>query len=72
MTKVCAEHKANPFQGYRQCVGCELQSKQNTINVLERALAGMLFAFDDGVGAEWEQDVLDFARKLVAAKEFSK
>ena len=36
----------------------------------ERALAGMLFAFDDGVGQEWSADVLDFARKLVKAKEF--
>ena len=35
----------------------------------ERALAGMLFAFDDGVGQEWSADVLDFARKLVKAKE---
>lgn len=37
---------------------------------LERALAGMLFAFDDGVGLDWSEDLLDFARKLTAAKEF--
>lgn len=40
------------------------------VDVLETALAGMLFAFDDGVGREWSEDLLDFARKLTAAKEF--
>lgn len=39
---------------------------------IERALAGMLFAFDDGVGREWSEDLLDYARKLVAAKEYVK
>lgn len=38
----------------------------------ERALAGMLFAFDDGVGREWSEDILDYARKLVSAKEYVK
>lgn len=38
----------------------------------ERALAGMLFAFDDGVGREWSEDLLDYARKLVSAKEYVK
>ena len=37
---------------------------------LELALGGMLFAFDDGVGREWSEELLDFARKLTAAKEF--
>lgn len=43
---------------------------QKRADVLETALAGMLFAFDDGVGLDWSEDLLDFARKLVAAKEF--
>lgn len=38
---------------------------------LERALAGMLFAFDDGVGLDWSEDLLDFARKLTPAAEFN-
>lgn len=37
---------------------------------LEQALAGMLFAFDDGVGLDWSEDLLDFARKLTPAVEF--
>lgn len=40
-------------------------------DVLETALAGMLFAFDDGVGRDWSEDLLDFARKLTTAKEFN-
>ncbi|OKO47353.1 hypothetical protein [Pseudomonas sp. BTN1] len=43
---------------------------QKRADVLEVALAGMLFAFDDGVGLDWSEDLLDFARKLTAAKEF--
>lgn len=45
---------------------------QETQQEIERALAGMLFAFDDGVGREWSEDLLDYARKLVAAKEYVK
>ncbi|QSL85988.1 hypothetical protein [Pseudomonas atacamensis] len=37
---------------------------------LRKALAGMLFAFDDGVGLDWSADLLDYARKLCAAEEF--
>ncbi|MDH0758065.1 MULTISPECIES: hypothetical protein [Pseudomonas] len=37
---------------------------------LRRALGGMLFAFDDGVGEEWSQSVLDFARQVTPAVEF--
>ena len=37
---------------------------------LERALGGMLFAFDDGVGREWSVLLLDFARKVTPAVEF--
>lgn len=46
-------------------INLKLEIKQK-----DRALAGMLFAFDDGVGEEWSAPVLDFARKLVKAKEF--
>lgn len=37
---------------------------------LERALGGMLFAFDDGVGRDWSAPLLDFARTLTHAVEF--
>ncbi|WP_085703877.1 hypothetical protein [Pseudomonas sp. B15(2017)] len=37
---------------------------------LRKAIAGMLFAFDDGVGREWSADLLDYARKLCPAEEF--
>ncbi|MFJ2324988.1 hypothetical protein [Pseudomonas sp. NPDC087690] len=37
---------------------------------LRKALAGMLFAFDEGVGLDWSADLLDYARKLCAAEEF--
>jgi hypothetical protein len=40
------------------------------IKELETALGGMLFAFDDGVGRGWSEDLLDFARKLIPALEF--
>ncbi|NMY22850.1 hypothetical protein [Pseudomonas sp. WS 5410] len=47
-----------------------LTAADERADVLETALAGMLFAFDDGVGRKWSEDLLDFARKLTAAKEF--
>lgn len=37
---------------------------------LRKALAGMLFAFDNGVGLDWSADLLDYARKLCPAAEF--
>lgn len=37
---------------------------------LRKALSGMLFAFDDGVGHEWSAELLDHARTLCAAAEF--
>ncbi|WP_432755313.1 hypothetical protein [Pseudomonas sp. WMBT8] len=37
---------------------------------LEKALAGMLFAFDDGVGRDWSAPLLDYARTLTPAAEF--
>ncbi|NMX27071.1 hypothetical protein HBO14_11095 [Pseudomonas sp. WS 5406] len=43
---------------------------QKRADVLETALAGMLFAFDDGVGRDWSATLLDFARTLTPAKEF--
>jgi hypothetical protein len=47
-----------------------ISRRTQRVRELETALAGMLFAFDDGVGREWSEDLLDFARKLTAAKEF--
>lgn len=40
------------------------------IRELRRALGGMLFAFDDGVGEDWSQSVLDYARRITPAVEF--
>jgi len=40
------------------------------IRSLRRALGDMLFAFDDGVGEDWSQSVLDFARQVTPAVEF--
>lgn len=37
---------------------------------LRKALAGILFAFDDGVGRDWSAALLDYARKLCPAEEF--
>lgn len=40
-------------------------------DALRKSLGGMLFAFDDGVGREWSADLLDHARKLCPAAEFT-
>lgn len=37
---------------------------------LRKTLAGILFAFDDGVGRGWSAELLDHARKLCPAAEF--
>jgi hypothetical protein len=37
---------------------------------LRKALAGMLFAFDDGVGQDWSESLLNFARTLTPAEEY--
>lgn len=38
---------------------------------LRKALGGMLFAFDDGVGREWSASLLEYARALCPAAEFN-
>ena len=38
---------------------------------LRKALGGMLFAFDDGVGLDWSAELLDHARTLCPAAEFN-
>lgn len=43
---------------------------QTRVSDLERALGGMLFAFDDGVGRDWSAPVLDYARKQCRAVEY--
>ena len=48
-------------------MGDELRRR---VSELERALGGMLFAFDDGVGRSWSAALLDFARKASPAAEF--
>lgn len=37
---------------------------------LRRALGGLLFAFDDGVGLGWSSALLDYARQVAPAVEF--
>jgi hypothetical protein len=63
------------FIACAQAREAELQLRMNAadqrIDELERALGGMLFAFDDGVGREWSADLLDFARKQATAVEFN-
>lgn len=44
-----------------------LESEAEALRV---ALAGMLFAFDDGVGQEWSKPLLDYARTLTPAQEY--
>lgn len=55
----------------------ELVSLQQRLTVAEtrefqlnRALGGMLFAYDDGVGREWSAPLLDYARELTPAIKF--
>ncbi|MCE5988492.1 hypothetical protein LVV83_15780 [Pseudomonas sp. LM20] len=43
---------------------------QDQCTALRRALGGMLFAFDDGVGKAWSRDLLDFSRQITPAVEF--
>lgn len=38
---------------------------------MRRIVAGFLFNYDDGVGKPWERRLLNYARKLVDAKEFN-
>ncbi|MCW2270871.1 hypothetical protein [Pseudomonas sp. JUb96] len=45
-------------------------SRDPEVEEPRRALGGMLFAFDDGVGRDWSQELLDYARKLAPAVEF--
>ncbi|MGR6498026.1 hypothetical protein [Pseudomonas fulva] len=40
------------------------------IKALRRALGGMLFAFDDGVGEDWSEELLDYARQVTPAVEY--
>lgn len=53
-----------------ECEHGQVAELQGEIEQLRRALGGMLFAFDDGVGREWSQDLLDFARQITPAVEF--
>jgi hypothetical protein len=48
----------------------QLDAADHRVDELENALAGMLFAFDDVVGADFSKVVLDHSRNLVKAREF--
>lgn len=54
----------------RDALQLRLNAADQRIDDIERALGGMLFAFDDGVGREWSADFFDYARKLTSAVEF--
>ncbi|MDD1947949.1 hypothetical protein [Pseudomonas carnis] len=64
--EIMAEEWRDDADHVRQSV-LQLQSENES---LRKALAGMLFAFDDGVGLAWSADLLDYARKQCAAEEF--
>ncbi|MCQ1993678.1 hypothetical protein NNX13_28140 [Pseudomonas sp. Eb3] len=55
---------------YREARPAVVVAMVEEIRNLRRALGGMLFAFDDGVGEDWSQSVLDFARQVTPAVEF--
>ncbi|UVL59258.1 hypothetical protein LOY54_14445 [Pseudomonas sp. B21-032] len=55
---------------YRQARPAVVVAMVEEIRNLRRALGGMLFAFDDGVGEDWSQGVLDYARQVTSAVEF--
>lgn len=55
----------------RDALQLRLNAADQRIDDIERALGGMLFAFDDGVGRDWSADLLDYARKLTSAAEFN-
>ena len=55
---------------YREARPAIVVAMVEEIRNLRRALGGMLFAFDDGVGEDWSQSVLDFARQVTPAVEF--
>lgn len=61
------DHWIEKCRGVKQ----RLTFAEQRVNDLEHALAGMLFAFDDGVGLAWSESLLDFARMLIPAKEFT-
>ncbi len=58
-----------------QAVRAQMQEDRDTAQAqlaeMRRIVAGFLFNYDDGVGKPWERRLLDYARKLVAAKEFN-
>ncbi|UVL54001.1 hypothetical protein [Pseudomonas sp. B21-035] len=55
---------------YREARPAVVVAMVEEIRNLRRALGGMLFAFDDGVGEDWSQGVLDYARQVTPAVEF--
>lgn len=64
--EILAEQEKDEAERLRELATNLTEEKEN----LRRALAGMLFAFDDGVGLDWSADLLDYARKLCPAEEF--
>lgn len=60
----------NSTANQRDALQLKLNEADQKIDDLKKALAGMLFAFDDGVGKDWSEDLLDFARSVTPAVEF--
>ena len=54
----------------RDALRQQLADITNERDLLKRALGGMLFAFDDGVGQDWSAPLLDYARQHCPAVEF--
>lgn len=44
--KACEKHQKEPYQGYRQCVGCELQALKNENESLWATLIKIADALD--------------------------
>ncbi|MCQ0167730.1 hypothetical protein DN388_12280 [Pseudomonas sp. S12(2018)] len=55
---------------YREARPAVVVAMVEEIRDLRRALGGMLFAFDDGVGEDWSRGVLDFARQVTPPVEY--
>lgn len=64
--EILAEQEKDEAERLRVLATSLTEEKEN----LRKALAGMLFAFDDGVGLDWSAGLLDYARKLCPAEEF--
>lgn len=69
---MCSDEKGaeiGRLRSINESLQLRLNAADQRIDDVERALGGMLFAFDGGVGRDWSADLLDHARKLTSAVE---